>query len=227
MARLWVHGGYGAQGSDNSGAPSSSLWAFQAGQWLEVTSKGAPWPARARHALAWDPSSGSLLLYGGETLSDGQKDTTGNVWKFQPNQASWTELSTSGQVPGSLVDHEMEVDVLSGSLVVVSASQVYTLGLETLLWTELPPISQDAELLFLEPASSHVLLATKAGASLSAKWTDLSAGTTTLWEISGESPPQWAASAYDPIGGIGVTFGGLDVQGYAINRTYQLLFECP
>ncbi|MDE1822550.1 MAG: hypothetical protein KGJ23_14010 [Euryarchaeota archaeon] len=76
----------------------SDTWTFSGGSWTDVTSSvGTPPAARGMPSMAWDPTGGSLILFGGvSTTTSGASTSTrfwNDTWSFAHNH--WTNLTTS------------------------------------------------------------------------------------------------------------------------------------
>ncbi|MBM4319275.1 MAG: hypothetical protein FJ125_04770 [Deltaproteobacteria bacterium] len=84
--RVVLHGG-----RDLASAPLGDLWEWDGARWQLVpagANRSIP-PPRLSHGLAWDESSGAVLLYGG---SDGTGTVHGDLWAW--DGATWRELSS-------------------------------------------------------------------------------------------------------------------------------------
>jgi hypothetical protein len=76
-------------GRDSEGGLLSDTWSFDGTNWSNLSSNiaGAP-PSRVNASLAYDPSLGSLVLFGGRSPSTVFSDT----WEF--NGADWTSVGS-------------------------------------------------------------------------------------------------------------------------------------
>jgi hypothetical protein len=62
---------------------------------VEASDTGTLPPARYGHSMAYDPASGTVVLFAGRDFHGGFNDT----WAYEPSANSWTELAPAGSVP--------------------------------------------------------------------------------------------------------------------------------
>jgi hypothetical protein len=88
------------------------------GVWHQAQSSGPP--ARARHSMALDTSSGKAFLFGGRTSSGtaGPYTLFNDVWSFDFATESWAQIQTSGQGPSARSNTAIAVDPEGHELVV-------------------------------------------------------------------------------------------------------------
>ena len=85
-------------GGTGAGGVLGDTWRWTANGWVEVPapSDDTPWPqARTRHALFWDGTRGSLLLYGGVTSAAAaptKGDALADLWEW--DGAGWLPVTT-------------------------------------------------------------------------------------------------------------------------------------
>ena len=94
-------------GRDASGAPTAQTWTFDGTTWSQLI--GPQPPPRCSHDLAFDPSSGSVLLYGGWNGIN-----LGDTWELAGN--TWIQLAPA-QSPGVRSGHRMAPMLTHGKLV--------------------------------------------------------------------------------------------------------------
>ncbi|MFM9914324.1 MAG: kelch repeat-containing protein, partial [Rhizobacter sp.] len=91
--KLWVFGG---SLGNNTSTVTNDLWAFDAlaGTFTQIQAHGtagAP-PARGRHAVAWNPTSNKLVVFGGNTR--GTTPTLLNdTWEYDPVTNTWLNVT--------------------------------------------------------------------------------------------------------------------------------------
>lgn len=95
-AQVVLFGGYG-DSPLNTKANLSDTWVFDGSAWTQLPVTGPS--ARSGHAMAWDPSTRRILLFGG-ALNQG---LAGDTWAWDGTQ--WTLIATTGPSPrhGSLM----------------------------------------------------------------------------------------------------------------------------
>jgi len=142
---IWVHGGFQPPADDPSAEPARSdrMWTIDPddGSWTERRWTGDGPPIRASHALA--VTDGGIVVWGGNA-----SDTS--TWRYHPEDETWEEAT--GAAP--LARDAMVTDVTGdgGTLVLVGGDpvseevddfvmDVWTLDLDSLVWTELRGIS--------------------------------------------------------------------------------------
>lgn len=91
--KLWVFGG---SLGNNTATMSNDLWAFDAvaGTFTQLIADGAVGspPARGRAAIAWNPLTSRLVVFGGNTR--GATPTLLNdTWEYDPATNAWTQLN--------------------------------------------------------------------------------------------------------------------------------------
>ena len=111
-------------GIGSTGQPLNDTWVFRNGTWTELCSGGtapptcpASPPAVELAAMAYDPASGRLLLFGGysaSTLTDGNQ-----TWAL--TNGSWQNL-TGAVAPPPLDSPSMAYDPATGSVVLAAGS---------------------------------------------------------------------------------------------------------
>jgi hypothetical protein len=99
-ARVVLFGGT-TDGIDHRG----DTWEWDGQQWHDVSPRVGTSPARASHAMAYDPVGERVLLFGGD---DAGFDRPEDTWAW--NGEAWQELSPAGDSPPSRADHAMAYD---------------------------------------------------------------------------------------------------------------------
>ncbi len=87
--------------------------------WAHLLPTGAPPPARERHAAAFNPASGRMIVFGG--LSD--TGPRNDVWVLsnadaQAGNPGWTQLSPTGGPPSAREGHSAVYDAAGNRLIV-------------------------------------------------------------------------------------------------------------
>jgi len=83
-------------GGHNQSVAMDDTWAFDpvSRQWIQLDPSHFP-SARAYAQMAFDPSSGKVILFGG---FDG-RGSLNDTWAFDPALGEWTELTPTGEAP--------------------------------------------------------------------------------------------------------------------------------
>jgi hypothetical protein len=88
---------------------------YDGSDWTQISTSGTPPTARTHHAIAYDPGSETILLFGG-------RDATGTLladtWQLDLGNDTWTQITSSGpsarMAHGLAYDPTQEVFVLVG-----------------------------------------------------------------------------------------------------------------
>ena len=99
---------FGGTGVDAGTLADTWIYDGQAGAWTETSTSTAP-PARAGHALVYNPSSQRSIALGGVWYSPSGRTTPDldDVWEFNALASSWsplTSLAPGTSVPGAVFD---------------------------------------------------------------------------------------------------------------------------
>lgn len=70
------------------------LWAWSGSNWSQLTPSGSAPPARLRASLAYDPTRGGLVLFGGKSDITPGSTVYNDTWLFKGN--TWTKLQSAG-----------------------------------------------------------------------------------------------------------------------------------
>jgi len=79
------------------GSKPSDTWEWDGatGRWTELSPAGGSPPGRGAHSLAFDSSTGRIILFGGDFA--GEKH--GDLWEFDGERGSWTDITASVDNP--------------------------------------------------------------------------------------------------------------------------------
>jgi len=81
---------------------TAETWAYDpaANTWTELKPSGTVPPARQAHAMAYDPVTQHMILFGGRDDARGSDaNVLTDTWAYDPAANAWTELTPSGTVP--------------------------------------------------------------------------------------------------------------------------------
>lgn len=155
----------------------NDLWLFEKGGWTELASGSTPPSPRWQGQMAYDPTLGGLLLYGG--ISEGGT-ALGDSWLYK--DGNWSRLAPTSSPP-ALSDAALDFDPALGTLVLAGgltgsgslSDATYTFNGTT--WSALSttdlPSSHDAGIGVYDPEDRAFVLA---AGSPSGSFTDLLSG---------------------------------------------------
>ena len=89
------------------------VWSFDfaASTWTQIQTTGTAPTGRANSAAVVDPGSNRLVLFGGNTSTDGLTFTSQqDTWTLDLGSGAWTQVATSGTRPAARQFHGMAVD---------------------------------------------------------------------------------------------------------------------
>ncbi len=118
---------FGGNGEDN--VVYEETWIWNGTTWTQASPAANP-PARYRAAMAYDPATGQLLLFGGKTAADGGT-LLDDTWSW--NGATWTELSPTVSPP-ALWFTSMAFDPSTDNLVLFGGTAAHGFYGETWTW---------------------------------------------------------------------------------------------
>jgi hypothetical protein len=211
-----LFGGNGGTGPWPAGPVFGDTWTWQSGCWTQQHPAASPSP-RQGAAVAWDPATHQLLLFGGAADSSNPR-YFGDTWTW--NGTTWTQLHPATSPPARhqadmIYDAAMHEIILFGGHGV--GAQNYfndTWAWNGTTWTQLQPATspspRDTFSLVYDPASQSAILY---GGFNNGRLSDTWSWNGTTWtELSpAESPgvvsPVWQAG-YDPASGQLVLYGG-------------------
>jgi N-acetylneuraminic acid mutarotase len=109
-------------GNEGEGEVFNDLWAFDAttNTWTELILTGALPAARSQAAMAYDPVTRRMILFGGRA----DESTFGDTWAYDPVANAWTELHPGGTLPSPRFAHELVCDPSRGLLVLFGGGDV-------------------------------------------------------------------------------------------------------
>jgi hypothetical protein len=217
---------FGGGGSGGSGYLGDT-WIFNGTTWTQLSPATSP-SARYGASMAYDPATGSMVLFGGHAASGFLSDT----WTF--NGTTWTQLSPATSPP-ALAGASMAYDPATGDMVLFggccNVSDTWIFNGTT--WTQLSPATsppaRDQAPMAYNPATGDMVLFGGYGNSgyLSDTWTF---DGTTWTQLSPATSPssRCGAMAYDPATGDMVLFGGYGNSGYLSDTwTFAQMIEVP
>jgi PKD repeat protein len=204
-----VFGGY----NYNSASPyMNDTWLFKDGNWTPLPTSVAP-SVRSESAMAYDPSLGELVLFGGRDSSGYLNDT----WVY--GASGWSQLSVS-QAPPPLSGGAMAFDANISELVLYGGGNATenfnaTWTLNDIAWSPLvTPFSPGGQYLVSMttlPNGTVLLCGTLNGTSLTppiVAWEISGGGWVPVGGDSGPSSRAGAAMTYDSTDGYALLFGG-------------------
>ncbi|MCP4581814.1 MAG: hypothetical protein GY839_09350, partial [candidate division Zixibacteria bacterium] len=117
-----IFGGY-----DPGNPHYNDIWSFNmvSNQWTEYDPPGPLPTGRRRCALAYDAIANRVLIHGG--TPNNYDPALGDLWEFDLNTNSYTELAPSGDIPPGRGYHSA-VESFGGHDVVIFAGADYGLG---------------------------------------------------------------------------------------------------
>ncbi|MEO0812739.1 MAG: hypothetical protein AAFY60_07740 [Myxococcota bacterium] len=89
-------------------------WSYDGIDWTELTPVNAP-PARFSHAMEFDRARGVVVLYGGNRIVDGERETLGDTWEFDGTE--WREIVQEGESPAPRNNHDLVYEPVLGATV--------------------------------------------------------------------------------------------------------------
>lgn len=197
-------------------------WTYHAGNWTELSIAGSP-PNRGFAALAYDPTDGYVLLFGGESYSPSNtaREYLNDTWSYV--NGTWTNLtSTVGPSPSPRGYALMTWDAADGYAVLVggygysgniSSTWTYVRG----AWSSISTSAsiQPEGALAYDAADGYVVYfggaSTVNGALNNDTWKFLNGTWTNLTALVTGAPSARAnpAMGYDPNYGAVLLFGGI------------------
>jgi hypothetical protein len=235
------------------GTHSNQTWTFRAGTWTNQTAAVAP-PAREGGALAYDPSSKSVLVFGGYVYRDpstGAGYRSNDSWLYP--HGTWRNVSTLMAPPARDL-YSISTDSLDDSVVLFGGSgagePTDTGGsccplladswrFSGELWSNISsgagPSARTLAALAEDPESHSVILfggegPTDHGSALPVlddTWS-LSSGSWQRLPIDGHPPGRMGGDlVYDPLDGGLVLFGGQAGGTTSLNDTWVLTDAAP
>ncbi len=213
----------------------NDTWAYDpaANTWTDLKPSGALPSARFVPAMAYDPKTDRVIVFGGRSADVRFNDT----WAYDPTSDTWTELKPAGPLPPERGGHEMVYDPSFARMIMfggrtgsvgADASATYlndTWAYDPVAntWTDrnpsgpIPPARGFPRMAY-DPSSHRVIMFggsayfdnTRAPSQFTDTWAyDPVANTWTELRPSGTPPPADSEGlVYDPSTGLMITLGG-------------------
>jgi len=220
-------------GWDSASETNNETWVFDAslGSWTDAAPTGTLPAARAQHQMAYDPISGTVVMFGGILETDGEQ--VGDTWAYDAAAATWTELQPTGASPSARSSFSMVYDDMDQQIILFggwdkeeSAHLDDTWAYDPIenTWTELTPAgdvpsARGSHSMAYDPVLNAVILfgGTDSTSYFDDTWIyDFATNTWTEVLPTGEIPPARAGHrmAYDPSSGTVLLFGGWNGTAY-------------
>ena len=216
-------------GGLNGGGYLDDTWAYDyaTNSWANRNPSYHP-PARREHALAYDASTGRVVLFGG--YNSGNLNDT---WAYHYASNSWTNRSPANPPPARY-GHALAYDSAANKVVLFGGyhsgylNDTWAYDYSTNTWTNRnpanPPPVRSGQALAYDASAGRVMLFggyNNSSSYLNDTW--MYTYTTNTWANRNPTIPPPArcmhALAYDASVGRVVLFGGLDINGY-LNDTW-------
>ena len=207
------------------------IWSFDPATrtWTDLTPSGTLPAGRVGCALAYDPATDKVILFGG-VAGDEYETYFNDTWSFDVASRTWTNLMPGGEVPSPRAGHCMEYDPATHKIILfggggpVSAqNDTWAYDPATNTWTSLypsgdvPPARETASMVYDKAAGKMILFGgigdgdafddqTYAYDPVAVKWQNLHAAGAPLGRM-GQS------MAYDEAEGTTILFGGMAISG--------------
>ena len=195
--------------------------------WTELSPSGVLPPARGAQAMAYDPSSGRLIMFGGEAGGpDSAQHFLNDTWAYDPATNTWAELNPVGTLPRARIQPAMAYDPSSGRLIMfggflssAAANDTWAYDPATNTWAELSPsgtlpLARGGHSIAYEPSTHRLILFGGSNGSstrFNDTWAyDPAANTWTELKPSVPLPDARTSQSmvYDPVTGQVIMFGG-------------------
>jgi PKD domain/Galactose oxidase, central domain len=90
----------------SSGAGLDDTWEFQGGSWTQLTPVSSP-SVRDTYSMAYDPSTGSVVLFGGWVPAGACGNEVGDTWEYSGGEWTQPSLTTSPSArQGAAMDYD-------------------------------------------------------------------------------------------------------------------------
>ena len=233
--RLLLFGGMLA--GDADATSSNETWAYdpQGNRWINLKPAVSP-TARSGGILAFDRSSGKVIMFGGL----GTMSPFGDTWAYDPNSNTWADLNPSGTVPEARGGHSMVYDPATDKTILFAGSNgkhggdlndTWQYDASTNKWTNLHPAgglpaARDSFSFAYDSSRSRVVIYggydgsgflndTWAYSLQTNTWTDLKPTAASPSALQGQS------MIYDPSSHEVIMFGGYDGTK-SLNQTWTV-----
>ncbi len=162
--RILMWGGAGGEG-----VFFNDLWAFDAttNTWTELIPTGALPAGRSQAAMAYDPVTRRMILFGGWA----DESAFGDTWAYDPVANAWTELQPGGTLPSPRYAHELVCDPSRGLLVMFGGgdfsrdyNDTWTYDPAANIWTRLSalhgaaPSRRGAHAMVYDPSGGRLIV---------------------------------------------------------------------
>jgi N-acetylneuraminic acid mutarotase len=159
--KLIMFGGVGMSGQLND------TWAYDptANTWTDLQPSGTVPDARAGQSMAYDPSTGKVIMFGGfgsASLND--------TWAYDPGANTWTDLKPSGTLPPARNNFSLSYEASLDQVVAFGGfsdsnylSDTWAYDPSANTWTDLNPSgtlpdARDGGSMAYDPTSQKVIL---------------------------------------------------------------------
>jgi N-acetylneuraminic acid mutarotase len=238
--RLILFGGFDGpstyvNGEQVSDDPAADTWAYDpaANSWTELKPSGTVPVARTGPVMAYDPSSGRMIMFGG---SSGETDQHNDTWAYDPTANSWTELSPSGNLPAGRVCPAMAYDpatqrmiMFGGYYVGSELNDTWAYNPAANAWTELNPSgtvppARHFHAMVCDPSTGRMIMFGGTGDTgylndtwayhpATNTWTKFSVWSNSVFQGAAPAPRAGSSLVYDPSGARLIVFGGSGSDG--------------
>ncbi len=198
--------------------------------WTQLDPSSSP-TARDFPSMAFDPSTGQMMLFGGSQNGSSLNDT----WVFNTTSNSWIQLTPSSS-PSSREAASMVFDPCTGQIILFggwnngnSLNDTWAFDITTSTWTELSPaVSPSARYgasIAFDPSSGQIILfgGENNGTFLDDTWAFNAQDHANTWtNLTPSTPPsarEGASMAFNPSSGQIILFGG-DGSSGLLNDTW-------
>ena len=129
------------------------IYSVEHENWARLDPTTAP-PPRGRHDLVFDSSRKQMLMFGGRFRPEGQNSGAytlyNDLWSFDVNTDTWTEIFATGDIPSGRTNSAMVYDAESDKVLLFGGSvstsgltfsplaDTYTYDPEKKHWTKIP-----------------------------------------------------------------------------------------
>ncbi len=143
--RLILFGGESGPTNNDAGGSSNDTWVYNpaTNTWALLHPAGALPAGRRGHDMAYDSSSGQLIMFGGLDSADNALNDT---WAYDPVANTWKEVKPAGLLPVGRSGHAMAFEASSGRVIMFGGAvvgstlnDIWSYGPKTNMWTELKP----------------------------------------------------------------------------------------
>jgi N-acetylneuraminic acid mutarotase len=223
-------------GSSETG-PLNDTWAFDPGAntWTELKPSGGLPAARWAHAIAYDPVTRKVIMFGGRAESGPSLNDT---WVYDPVANTWTEAKPTGPLPLPRRGAAMACDPATRKVIMFGGNgdagaldDTWAYDSATNAWAKLEPhgtspSARGEHSMAYDPVGRQLMVfggRSDTGATLGDTWAyDPVANTWTESRFSGARPSARSRQSmgYDLAGARMIIFGGQDVGGESLGDAW-------